>query len=207
MMPDSTSTQDCWGLPKDAAEADDWSVPGPRRTRPAEMATGTLVRLASAGDESAWNALVDRFTRLLWSVPRAYRLDPTHAADVVQVTWLRLVEHLDRIQDPERLPGWLVTTARRECLRVLGRGRGEYVGSGWDEADQLPDETAEPLDTKLLADERDAALWRCLRPLSERCQRLLRNLIATPPPTYVDGAMAVGIPVGRIGPTRGRCPV
>src|SRR2546430_17614920 len=98
MMPDSPSTQDCWGLPKDAAEADDWSVPGPRRTRPAEMATGTLVRLASAGDESAGNALVDRFTRLLWSGPRAYRLDPTDPAPGVPGPGPRRGGHPDSIQ-------------------------------------------------------------------------------------------------------------
>src|SRR5213593_490223 len=88
-------------------------------------ATAALLAQAGAGDERAWDALVEQHTRLLWSVARSYRLDQADAADVVQTTWLRLLEHLDRIEDPSRLVGWLVTTARRECLRVLRRSGRE----------------------------------------------------------------------------------
>src|SRR5438552_2468685 len=81
----------------------------------------TLVAAAAAGDPHAWDALVERYTALLWSITRSHRLAAADAADVVQTTWLRLVEHLDRISDPERLPGWLATTARREAQRVARR--------------------------------------------------------------------------------------
>src|SRR5262249_6361064 len=86
-------------------------------------ATGVLLKQASDGDQRAWDELVNRFTRLLWSVARAHRLDTPDAADAVQTTWLRLLEHLDRISDPERLVGWLVTTMPPGGLPSLRRTR------------------------------------------------------------------------------------
>ena len=82
-----------------------------------------LVKHAAAGDQAAWDALVARDTNLLWSVARGYRLERSDAADVVQVAWLRLVEHLPRVRDPERVGAWLATTVRRECLQVIARRR------------------------------------------------------------------------------------
>jgi len=78
-----------------------------------------LVLRARSGDQSAWNELVERFSPLLWSVCRRYRLSETDANDVGQSVWLRLVEHLPAIREPSALPGWLATTTARECLRVL----------------------------------------------------------------------------------------
>ena len=78
-----------------------------------------LVRAAAEGDQAAWNGLVDRYNGLVWSVARSHRLSMADASDVVQTTWLRLVEHLGRLQDPERVGAWLATTARRESLRAL----------------------------------------------------------------------------------------
>ena len=164
-----------------------------------------LVSRASAGDQEAWNALVDRYASLLWSVCRAHRLSSADAGDVVQTTWLRLVEHLGRIEDPERLPGWLATTARRECLHLLRRSGREQVGFDDDAALEVVDDRSEPLDARLLADERDAVLWSCFERLSERCRTLLRVLMAAEPPAYADVSAALGMPIGSIGPTRGRC--
>lgn len=164
-----------------------------------------LVARAGAGDQVAWNALVERYTNLLWSVARAHRLDSADAADVVQTTWLRLVENLGSVHDPERLPGWLATTARRECLSVLRRSGRELVGGDDDAAASVVDELAPTLDAALLEHERDAQLWQCFSRLSERCQRLLRVLMATEPPAYVEVAEAMGMPIGSIGPTRMRC--
>ena len=81
-----------------------------------------LVFAAKAGDSQAWNALVDRFASTVWAVARAHRLSAADAADVSQTTWMRLVEHLDRIEQPERVGAWLATTARRESLRILRLG-------------------------------------------------------------------------------------
>lgn len=172
--------------------------------QPTATVTDLLAR-ADAGDQAAWNSIVDRYTNLLWSVGRAHRLDAADAGDVVQTTWLRLVENLGRIQDPERLPGWLVTTARRECLRVLRRSGREVVSAGDDAALDIVDELAPALDARLLTEERDATLWRCFERLTERCQRLLRVLMAAEPPAYADVAEALGVPIGSIGPTRMRC--
>lgn len=169
----------------------------------AQESVTALLRAAEAGDQRAWDAIVDRFTGLLWSVARAHRLDPADAGDVVQTTWLRLVENLGRIQDPERLPGWLATTARHECLRTLRRsGREQAVGD--DAPFEQPDASG-PLDARLLAEERDAQLWECFGALHGRCQQLLRVLMADPPPSYAEVAAALDMPVGSIGPTRGRC--
>ena len=164
----------------------------------------SLVKRASNGDQAAWDALVDRYTNLLWSVARGYRLERADAADVIQVAWLRLVEHLPRLRDPERVGAWLATTVRRECLQVIAtrKRRGGPVED--DILTGLPDDSA-PVDAKLLAEERDRALWQAFAAMPERCQRLLRILMADPPPSYHDVAETLTMPVGSIGPTRARC--
>jgi RNA polymerase sigma factor (sigma-70 family) len=163
-----------------------------------------LVVAAAAGDSAAWNALVDRYTSLLWSVARGYRLDTADAADAVQTTWLRLVEHLGRIDDPSRVAGWLATTVRRECLRILRQSKREAPSSDDEGLPDRPDD-ADPLDAELLLAERDAALWRIFQQISERCRLLLRVLMASPPPSYSEVSAALDMPVGSIGPTRQRC--
>lgn len=165
---------------------------------------GALLAAAARGDQAAWDVLVGRYNALLWSVARSFRMDPADAADAVQNAWLRLVEHLDRVSDPERLGSWLATTVRRECLQLLRRGARDRYGGSPDVLAALPD-PAPPLDAGLLLDERDAALWRALGTLSERCRQLLRILMATPPPKYAEVAAVLGMAVGAIGPTRQRC--
>lgn len=165
-----------------------------------------LVRGAAAGEQSCWDALVQRFTGLLWAVARGHRLDTVDAGDVVQTTWLRLVEKLDRIEDPERLGGWLATTARRECLAVLRRRQREAPTA--DEA--FLDVVAKSgdvveLDSRLLVVERDAQLAEAFAALSAACQRLLRVLMADPAPTYAEVSASLDMPIGSIGPSRGRC--
>jgi RNA polymerase sigma factor (sigma-70 family) len=164
----------------------------------------SLVKRASDGDQAAWDALVERYTNLLWSVARGYRLERADAADVIQVAWLRLVEHLPRLRDPERVGAWLATTVRRECLQVIAT-RKRRGGPGEDEIlTSLPDD-APPVDARVLADERDRALWQAFAGMPDRCQRLLRILMADPPPSYQDVAETLTMPVGSIGPTRARC--
>jgi RNA polymerase sigma factor (sigma-70 family) len=160
-----------------------------------------LVAAAAAGDQKAWDALVDRYSGLLWNLTRQYRLSPADASDVVQTTWLRLLENLLRIADPERLAGWLKTTASREALRVSRRA--DYPRPGEDFT-TIPDEGPAPGE-QLLNDELDAVLWEALGRLGEPCGRLLRLLISDPPPSYAEVADMLDMKVGSIGPTRQRC--
>lgn len=166
--------------------------------------TAALLKRAGSGDQEAWDEIVSRHNGLLWAVARAYRLGQADAADAVQTTWLRLLEHLDRIQDPDRLGGWLVTTLRRECLGILRRAKRERLNAGDDAALDLAD-GADPVDARLLLLERDAALWEAFSRMPERCQRLLRVLVATPQPSYDEVSVALDMPIGSIGPTRARC--
>lgn len=163
-----------------------------------------LVLAAARNDQVAWNALVSRFNGLLWSIARGFRLDDATAADAVQTTWLKLVDHLDRLTRPEAVGGWLATTMRRECLHVLDRASREVPSTTTHWLDDEPADIRE-LDARLLDDERDAALWRAMGMLSERCQRLLRVLMASPAPSYADVSRALDVPIGSIGPTRQRC--
>jgi RNA polymerase sigma factor (sigma-70 family) len=161
-----------------------------------------LIQRAAANDQHAWNILVDRYTGLLWSVARAYRLNHADAADVVQTTWLRLAEHLGRLRDPSSLPTWLTTTARRECFRVL-RSAGRVIPIA--DHDQLAGNADQDLDPEgqLLLAERDRELWQAFSRLPEASQRLLRVVVADGA-SYREVAAALDIPIGSIGPMRAR---
>jgi RNA polymerase sigma factor (sigma-70 family) len=174
------------------------------------------VRSASDGDQSAWNEIVNRFSGLLWATCHSFRLNSADAGDVCQLTWLRLLEHLGSIRDPERLPGWLATTCRRECLVLLRRNRRLQpvdderlllLGSDPLRGDP-PAGRDQPADAELLVADRDAGLWHAFGRLSDRCQRVLRLLVVIPengPPSYQLAAETLGLPTGSLGPTRGRC--
>ena len=167
-----------------------------------ERTTAELLGAAGAGDGEAWNALVERYARLVWAVARGFALSAADAADVSQTTWLRLVEHLGKVREPDHLGGWLASTARHECLRILRKSGREVVGFDSD----IDIESGEPTpETVLLDSERDRMLWQSLGEISQRCQVLLRALAAAPPPSYQDISAALGMPVGSIGPTRARC--
>jgi RNA polymerase sigma factor (sigma-70 family) len=161
-----------------------------------------LVPAAARGDAEAWTSLTERFTSLVWAVARSYRLNESDAADVVQNTWLRLLDNVTRIQHPAALPKWLKTTASREALAVLRRR--DVVTDMTDPRMDHPDEGQPSLDALLLDDERDAHLWSCFRQLSERDQRLLRVLMVSDVTAYADVALVLDMPVGSIGPTRMR---
>lgn len=172
---------------------------------------GSLLVAAAAGDKAAWQALVERFSGLVWSITRAYRLGHADAADVFQTTWLRLAEHLTRIEKPDRIGAWLATAARRECLqniRAAGRAtpaedmsRFERVSPG----DNPPEEAVLRAEREQADARRAAAVWRAFGQISDRCRELLRVLMASPPPSYTEVAAALDLPVGSIGPTRARC--
>ena len=165
-------------------------------------AVAGLVLAASAGDKQAWDELVDRFAGTVWAVARAHRLNAADAADVSQTTWMRLVENLDRIQQPERIRAWLVTTARRECLRLL-RLSARQVPSG-DDMDMIPDAPVEPMEHRVVVDERADLVAGLVSQLSPRSQTLLRLLSDETPFSYKEISRLLGMPIGSIGPTRAR---
>jgi RNA polymerase sigma factor (sigma-70 family) len=163
----------------------------------------SLVAGATRGDQDCWDALVDRFASTVWAIARGHRLSHADAADVFQTTWLRLLEHLDQIQKPERVGAWLATTARRECLRVLRMG-GRQVPNGAD-FDILADpDTSRSPDSDLVAIERQEVVNRLVDQLPLRSQLLLRMLSVDSPLSYIEIGEALAMPVGSIGPTRAR---
>ena len=167
------------------------------------MTLAELIDAAGGGDERAWGVIVERFEGLIWATTRAHRLSSAEAADVTQPTWLRLLENLDRIREPERLGAWLAATARHECLRHIRLRARELPAADETVFDLVTDQP--PIETALLTRERSAALRRALAGVGERCQALLRMLAAVNPPSYEEIGAALGMPVGAIGPTRARC--
>jgi RNA polymerase sigma factor (sigma-70 family) len=163
-----------------------------------------LVRRAAAGDLTAWDRLVAQFARLIWSITADFKLGESDAADVAQTTWLRLLEHIDRIEYPDRVGSWLAATARNECLRRLAARKRVVLGHEDVEPDSAvahgPD-----VDERLLADERAQTVREALSRLPRRWQRLLEMLMADPPASYADISDELELPIGSIGPTRGRC--
>lgn len=161
-----------------------------------------LVARARDGDQMAWDEIVERYAPLVWSMCQRYRLSRADADDVGACVWLRLVERLDTIREPAALPGWLATTTRRECLRVL-RAKDRELPV---EDHQLMVDDANPApDDWLLAQERQIALRTAFAELSQRCRRLLELLFSEPSTPYDEISSILGIPVGTIGPTRQRC--
>lgn len=167
-------------------------------------AVSDLVTRAREGDQRAWDDLVARYLGMVHAICRGHRLGADDAADVNQVVWLRLVEHLARIRTPDAVGGWIAATTRNECLRVL-RVSGRMLLTD-DEADlDHLDVRDSGIDAGLLVYERDRALLVAFGRLGDRCQQLLRLLMADPPLSYEEIAAALDMPIGSIGPTRGRC--
>lgn len=163
------------------------------------MGEGSLLEACRAGDDRAWRLLVDRYVRLVYSIPLNFGLSPADADDVTQSTFAILMSSLRVIESEDRLGAWLATVARRQTWRHVERARREA-----------------PVDAPVGADVDEAAaarrvedmewLHQGLGRLDERCARLLLALYFTPEPRpYTDVAAELGLPVGSIGPTRGRC--
>jgi RNA polymerase sigma factor (sigma-70 family) len=169
-----------------------------------QQSIDVLVTEAREGSQAAWNALVDRYAALIWSVCRSFRLSDADGGDVSQTVWLRAVEHLATIREPAALPGWLVTTTRRECIKLCG-GRPRT----WWSVDAMVVEPASgeesAPDTEVLAAERRASVREALAQLPPHCQRLLAMLFEGEEHSYADISARLAIPVGSIGPTRSRC--
>lgn len=180
-----------------------------RMTSPADendeaLDVAELVRQAAAGDRLAWEGLVDQYERLIWAVTRDFKLLESDAGDVFQVTWLRLLEHINKIEKPDRMGAWLAATARNECLRCLAARKKVILAKD----DIVLESAAEPepeIDEGLLSAERSQMVREALASLPWRWQRMLELLMADPPASYAEISDQTGLPIGSIGPTRSRC--
>jgi len=162
------------------------------------------------GDESSWQALVDRYQRLIYAIPRRAGLNEDQAGEVFQEVFVTLFEKLNDINEPDRLHAWLVTTARRKTWRLVSKERSSYsarIGDGdaGDEALAVVDDAVLP-DETLVRLEEQHRIRTALEELDPRCRELLTMLYyqAEPPP-YSEIAAVLGSPEGSIGPTRARC--
>jgi RNA polymerase sigma factor (sigma-70 family) len=162
-----------------------------------------LVRRAAGGDRDAWNELVDAYAGMIFSIARSHRLNDADSTDVSQTTWLRLIENIERINDPSRVGAWLATTARRESLRVIGvSARQMPTGETSDLEPRV--RTDEELDARLLAAERDSRVQAALAQLPTRCATMLMLLTGDDAISYQELSERLGMPIGSIGPTRAR---
>ena len=164
---------------------------------------GACLERARSGETAALSEIVRELNPLLWHVARAEGLAAEEAADVVQTSWLELLRRLHEIRSPRALTSWLITATRREAWRVRKLSR-RAAPDGAAQLESVPDPDPGPGD-RLLADERDQVLWQHVQRLPERCRKLLRLVAHVARPDYAAVAEALGMPVGSIGPTRGRC--
>lgn len=160
-----------------------------------------LVHAARSGDDVAWGRLVGRFDRRLRAIAGSYRLPPVDVDDVIQATWLRLFKHIERLREPAALAGWLATTTRRESVRLLALRSREQLSDDPELGDR-PERYCPA--AELLAEECRQALQRALTALPERHRMLMGVLITDADPDYRQIGARLAIPVGSIGPIRGR---
>ena len=165
-----------------------------------EWNTTALLDRATQGDQVAWTWLIEKYDRLVRSVARSFRLQAADVHDVSQTTWLRLIQHLDTIRDPERLPAWLAVTATRESLSTL---RQASRNRPMPMADETPDATVD-LEESVVTRDAAADLWDAVAGLPLRQQHLLIVLFREELRSYQEVAARCGMPVGSIGPTRAR---
>ena len=162
-----------------------------------------LLSAARTGSDDALGQIVNELSPLLWQVARSAGLSQGDAEDVLQTVWMRLFTHLDGIHDASALTGWLVTTAKREAWRVRAASR-KQLPVDQDVFADLPNKGPGSEEQVILEDQR-RELWAVIGMLSRRCQELLRIMAFAPRSDYATVAAALGMRVGSIGPTRGRC--
>lgn len=163
-----------------------------------------LVDQVLQGSQGAWDRLVLRYTPLIRSVTRRYRLNDSDADDVRQTVWIRLFEHLRELRDPQALPAWISTIARNEVMRILKAG-SRTVPVGMATAPCLERAFAPDFDRDLLRCEFDRAVRSALGRLNPGQRRLMELSLAAPDLSYTDISRQLGIPLGSVGPTRSRC--
>lgn len=163
-----------------------------------------LVRESASGSAEAWSELVRRYAPLVMSVIRSYRLTVADGQDISQTVWLRLVEHLSTLREPEALPGWLATTTQRECARQIGKSRRVLPVDPQEDGAMQQAVVCDP-DEDILRAEMRQALREGLAELPARDQWLLQLRSADPPKSYHEISQLLDMPVGSIGPTLRRC--
>lgn len=170
-----------------------------------------LIAACLAGEPAAWETLVTRYQRLVYSIPMKARLSADDAADIFQSVWLKLYEKLGSLRDHEKLSSWLITTTTREVWRVAARNRRDSAPVSADD-----DEQSNPLEqiaaTAPLADaeremlEQQQIVREAVESLAERCRNLLTMLFYEKDElSYAEIARRMGMPVPSVGPTRARC--
>jgi RNA polymerase sigma factor (sigma-70 family) len=164
-----------------------------------------LVTRSRNGDKQAWDELFERYAPLIWSICRRHRLRQVDADDVAQTVWLQLVGQLAAIRDPAALPGWISTTTRRECCRVLRTAQLQQAAGHGPDIAEIADMRSGTVESELLRTELSAALREALAQLPPDSRRLIAMLIEDPPVPYTEISAKLGIPVGSIGPHRARC--
>jgi RNA polymerase sigma factor (sigma-70 family) len=169
-------------------------VPGPAGHD--DPAAAALCTRAAAGDQGAWDEIVERYAPMVWSICTGFRLSDGDLEDVAQNVWLLLVEQLGKFPDPAALAGWLAATTRRECRRVVTAARGPGPP-------EPPDAAA--TGEEVIMAERNAALRAALAELPASCQPLMDMLVSDPPFSYAAISTALGIPVESIGSLGARC--
>ena len=165
------------------------------------MLAGKAFAAYCAGERERLSELVDIVTPVLWSVARAQGANAPTSEDAIQTAWLQLVTHAESIKEPGAVLGWLVVVVKREVWRLSRGGRREI---GVEEVPEPPAQQLDPEAESILS-ERQRVLWQHVTGLSPRCQELLRVIAFADRPDYAAIATALGMPVGSIGPTRGRC--
>jgi len=175
-----------------------------------ERSDEAIVAACRRGDESAWESLVKRYQRLVYSIPRRAGLDEDAAADIFQNVFASLVERLDAIEQPDRVSAWLVTAARRETWRVVlnqKASRSNIIQGEGEEDPLLEIQDDAPLaEEEMLRLEKQHQVRLAVESLDERCQQLLKLLFySSEPPPYSKVAAELGLPEGSIGPNRARC--
>jgi len=184
---------------RDAVASEDtaWALPR------SEDELSLLVSAAAEGSSDAWRVLVGRFSNMVLSIARSCRLNDADVSEVHQVTWLRMVENIGRIEQPERIGAWLATTAKRESLRVVRKKR--RVTLDHDGLLQRADTKAKPVDAGPIEEVGLLAVRAAFELLPPHCKRLLGLMSGDEPPSYKEISQALSMPIGSIGPTRGRC--
>lgn len=161
------------------------------------------------GEAEAWNTLVNRYQRLIYTIPQRAGLDDDQSAEVFQRTFAKLLENLNHIRQPEAIQAWLVTTARRETLQLIRQQKRSVSYTDFPEGRLNSDATLndDPLPTEALERLEDQHLIRtAMTSMDERCRCLLSLLYSrSDPPSYAEIAAVLDMPEGSLGPTRARC--